>query len=108
MRTAIGAALLSMTLLAGCGESAGDEFLGTWIGVENDKRVLVIERNGESYMVRNTEPSPFSDKIRTANLPATLEDGVLQVSVGMGRVSLAVDDKTGNLTDGKREFRRQD
>ncbi|ARG30280.1 hypothetical protein L1W93_19025 [Acinetobacter baumannii] len=108
MRTAIGVALVSMTLLAGCGGSAGDQFLGKWVGVKNDKHVLEIERNGDSYMVRNTEPSPFTGKTRTTNLPATLQDDVLQVSVGFGAISLAIDGKSGNLTDGRMEYRRQE
>lgn len=66
---------------------------------------------GESpcrYMVRNTEPSPFTGKTRTTNLPATLQDDVLQVSVGFGAISLAIDGKSGNLTDGRMEYRRQE
>ena len=99
---------MSMVLLAGCGDSAGNQFLGKWIGVENDKRLLEIERNGDTYMVRNTVPSLISGKTRTMNIPATLEDNVLQMAVGFGSVTLAIDGKSGNLTDGRTEYRRQE
>jgi len=38
----------------------------------------------------------------------TVESAVLQVSVGFGAISLAIDGKSGNLTDGRMEYRRQE
>jgi hypothetical protein len=57
-------------------------------------------------MIRNTELSFFSGKMETKNIPDTLKDGVLQVSVGFGTISLAIDKASGNLTDGKAEYKR--
>ncbi|EHU47769.1 hypothetical protein ECDEC2E_5338 [Escherichia coli DEC2E] len=37
-----------------------------------------------------------------------MQDDVLQVSVGFGAISLAIDGKSGNLTDGRMEYRRQE
>ena len=67
MRTAIGVALLSMTLLAGCGDSAGDQFLGKWVGVKNDKHVLEIERHGLAILIAAQEPQRrLAPSLRTA------------------------------------------
>ncbi len=101
-----GSALMVLALLAGCGSNAGSEYIGKWVSVKNGNRTLEIERNGESFMIRNTEPSFINGKVETNNIPGTLKDGVLQLSVGFGTISLAIDKASGNLTDGKAEYKR--
>lgn len=106
MKVFWGGALVTLALLAGCGSNAGSEYIGKWVNVKSDKRTLEIERNGESFMIRNTAPSFIGGKVETKNIPATFKDGVLQVSVGFGTISLAIDKASGNLTDGKAEYKR--
>lgn len=69
---------------------------------------MQIERNGEGFIIRNTEPGYFSNgKPETKNLPATLKDGALQVQVGgFGAVIFMVDKATGNLTNGQAEYKK--
>lgn len=94
-------------LLAGCGNHGGDEYLGKWVNVKSEKRTLEIERNGEGFIVRNTEPSAWDGKLETKNIPAVLKDGALQVQTGgFGPVMLMVDKATGNLTGGRLEYKR--
>jgi hypothetical protein len=97
---------MALLLLTGCGGQAGEEYVGKWISTNNEKRSLTIERNGESFLIRETAPS-MTGKIRTKNLPATLQDGLLQAPTGFGYVSVAIDKATGNLTASGDEYRRE-
>ena len=99
---------VSAALLAGCSGGSGSEYVGTWVNTKSEKRTLQIERNGEGFIVRNTEPSFFTaGKMETNNLPATLKDGALQVQVGgFGPISFMVDKSTGNLTNGQAEYKK--
>jgi hypothetical protein len=106
MKGVCGSALTALLLLAGCGGQAGEEYVGKWISTKNEKRSLTIERNGESFLIRETAPS-MTGKIRTKNLPATLQDGLLQAPTGFGFVSVAIDKETGNLTASGDEYRRE-
>ena len=108
MKGVLGAAAVALALLTGCGAESGSEYIGKWVDVKRDVRMLEIERNGGSFLIRNTEPSFFSGKVETQNIPATLKDGVLQLSLGFGTISLAIDKASGNLTDGQAEYKRVD
>lgn len=101
-----GTAIMALVLLAGCGGQAGDEYVGKWVSTINEKRSLTIERNGDSFLIRETAPTMMG-KIRTRNLPATLHDGLLQAPTGVGYVSVAIDKATGNLTASGDEYRRE-
>lgn len=105
MRLGIAALLLMCMALAGC-HSASSEYIGKWVNVKNDRRTMEIERNGDSFMLRSAEPSFINGKIETKNIPATLKDGTLQVQLGMGSVTLSLDEGTGHLTNGQTEYRR--
>lgn len=105
VRLGIAALLLMCMALAGC-HSAGSEYVGKWVNEKSDQRTMEIERNGDSFMLRNTEPSFFTGKVETKNIPATLRDGTLQVQLGMGSVTLSLDKGTGHLTDGRSEYKR--
>jgi len=102
---------MALALLAGCGiesGNAGSEYIGKWEDVNKAARdakakaggfvfrsgqeVLVIERNGDSFIIRSQE----------GNTPATFKDGVLQVS----GATYAIDKASGNLTDGKLQYKR--
>ena len=105
MRRVLGA-VVALALLAGCNPKAGGEYIGKWKGMKTETRTMEIERNGESFLVRITEPSFFSGKVETRSIPATLKDGVLQVSLGFGTIPMAIDNASGNLTDGEQQYKR--
>jgi hypothetical protein len=93
-------------LLFGCSNQGGSEFAGKWVNVKSEKRVLEIERNGDTFMVRETAPSIMDGSTKTKNIPATLKDGTLQMNSGFGVLTLAVDKSSGNLTSGQAEYKR--
>lgn len=95
-------------LLTACKEGGGDEYLGKWVHVKNQKRTMEIVRNGESYIVRNTEPGMTSGKFDTTNIPASMKDGALHISNGLGTITLVVDKSTGHLTSAVGEFQKVD
>lgn len=95
-----------LALLVGCGNQEGSEFTGKWVNVKSDARTIAIERNGDSFMIRETAPSFVDGKIQTKNIPATFKDGALQVQTGFGVSTLAVDKSTGHLTNGQAEYKR--
>ncbi|RKF18951.1 hypothetical protein D6851_14245 [Altericroceibacterium spongiae] len=101
------ALFLSIAMLAACGQS-GSEYVGKWVSTKNEKNTMVIDRNGDGFMVRISETSFLTGKPRNRNFPATLEDGLLHFSVGMGEVTLAVDEATGHLTGGNADYKKQD
>ncbi|MCY0853101.1 hypothetical protein [Cupriavidus sp. D39] len=106
MKRLLGSALIILGVLAGCGNNSGSEYLGKWVNLKSEKRFLEIERNGDSFMVRNTGPSFIDGKPETKNIPATYANGVLKVSMGMGDITLAIDKASGNLTDGSVEYKK--
>ncbi|MCW1777646.1 hypothetical protein NB693_25485 [Pantoea ananatis] len=50
----MGAALAAAMLVTGCARVEGEKFVGHWVNVESKDDTIDIERNGESFMVRNT------------------------------------------------------
>lgn len=100
------AALTALFLLNGCMEHGSDEYIGRWVNVKTEKRIMDIVKNGEGYIVRNTEPGMTSGKSDTTNIPATLKDGGLQINNGFGTIVLVVDRSTGHLTSAIGEFRK--
>ncbi|MCC8471932.1 hypothetical protein [Xanthomonas phaseoli] len=106
MKTLLGSALVTMALLAGCARDVGEQFVGKWVDVKSEKHVLSIEHNGESFIIRDTQPELFGNGVKTRNHPALLTNGVLQVSNGVGTVNYAIDEATGKLSTGDTEYTR--
>jgi hypothetical protein len=102
----MGAALASVMLMAGCAKVEGEKFVGHWVNVQSQDEVMDIERNGESFMVRNTTPKFFSRKPKTENYPAIYKDGVLQVTNDGETVSFAIDEANGHLNTGSDQYQR--
>lgn len=98
--------LATLLLLTACKNGGGDEYVGKWIHVKSENRTMEIVRNGETYIVRNTEPGMTSGKFDTTNLPATMKDGALQINSGFGAVIFVIDKSTGRLTSAVGEFRK--
>ena len=106
MKRIIGSiAAATLLLLAAC-NSGGSDYVGKWVNVKSDEHTLVIDRNGESFIIRDTHPSSRDGKVRTENIPATYKDGMLQVQTELGAVSIVIDKASGNLTNGKAEYTR--
>ncbi|KPL49163.1 lipoprotein [Xanthomonas axonopodis] len=106
MKTPLGSALVAMALLSSCARDVGEQFVGKWVNVKSEKNVLSIEHNGESFIIRDTQPELFGNGFKTRNHPALLTNGVLQVSNGVGTVNYAIDEATGKLSTGDIEYRR--
>jgi hypothetical protein len=98
--------LVTAGIFCGCGMKGGSEYIGKWVHVKYSNHSLDIERNGESFIVRDSHPSFLDGKPETKNIPATYKDGMLYMATGFGNVSLVIDKASGNLTDGKTEFKK--
>lgn len=98
--------LTAIFLMTGCKDRGGDEYVGKWVHTKSEKRTMEIVRNGDTYIVRNTEPGMTSGKFDTTSIPASFQDGGLQIHNGFGSVVLVVDKSTGNLTSAVGEFKR--
>lgn len=96
----------AVAFLVGCSSNAGNEYVGKWVNVKSEKRTVEIERNGESFMIRNTEPSFWDGKIKTENIPAIFKDGTLQIQTGFGATIISIDKASGNLNVGGAEYKR--
>ena len=80
---AITLAALSGSLLAGCGKKGGDEYVGTWEDKDRHSSTMVIEKNGEGFLINMASKQVGANGERkTSSLPATLKDGVLNYPNG--------------------------
>ncbi|CAE6846993.1 hypothetical protein R75461_07291 [Paraburkholderia nemoris] len=81
-------------LLAACGQHKdGDAFVGTWKKVSGQGMGVVIERNGDGYLVKQDIPLPPG----VLSFPATVKGGAFQIQTGLGPENWAIDVKTGHL-----------
>lgn len=97
----IAAAFLAVSaafMLSACSHSSGDEFLGNWQSPARKTEHIVIERNGDGFMIHDFSPSFFDGKPHETKLPAIYKDGVLQASTGMGTANFGHDAKNDTLT----------
>jgi hypothetical protein len=87
-------------LLAACGQNSahdsGDEFVGKWKTVKGMGGDVVIAKNGDGFTVDDTH----------SRFPATLKDGGLHFSAGLGTVDLAIDKASGHLLMAGNELER--
>lgn len=85
-------------LLSGCTKSPpGEEFVGDWQSPAHKTEHISIERNGESFLIRDIGPFVIDGKLREAKLPATYQDGVLVATTGMGSTNFGHDRKRDTL-----------
>jgi hypothetical protein len=106
MKTRYFSSVILLAMLFGCSNQGGSEFAGKWVNVKSEKRSLEIQRNGDSFIVRETAPGIATGELQTKNIPAVLKDGMLQMNNGWGVSSLAVDKSSGHLTNGQAEYKR--
>jgi len=74
--------------------------------VKSETHTLEIERKGESFLIRTTVKNFFNGKLESQTIVGTLKDGILQVSHAFGTIPITFDKASGNLTDGKDEYKR--
>lgn len=106
-----GIALISLTAaLSACG-SQGKEYVGTWQAKEYANRTSVIERNGDNFVLKLTEPVMYGHgKTSTTSIPAVYKDGMLEMSNGFGIMKMSYIKSTDTLLmptmGGSMEYRR--
>lgn len=98
------------SMLAACGQQ-GQDYVGKWEAKEHKNRSAVIERNGESFVVKITEPSMYArNKLETQAIPAVYKDGMLEISGGFGAAKISYVKDTDTLlmptVGGSMEYRR--
>lgn len=98
--------LFVILVISGCSKP-GEDFVGEWVDTKYKNIVMTIEVNGDSFIIRRAAPSFRDGKIETKNIPATFENGTLKVNSGFRNVDLIIDEKTGLLTDGEREYKKR-
>jgi hypothetical protein len=80
---AISLAVLSGTMLTGCGKKGGDEYLGTWEDKDRHSTTMVIEKNGDGFLINMaSKQANANGERKTGSVPATLKDGVLNYPNG--------------------------
>lgn len=102
IKAAICCGLLAATL-AGCGGS-GSNYVGDWVSLKNECATISIKKNGDHFIIHTVSPGFFG--LETYNFPGTLVDGVMQMNVQSGVVSLLIDQKSGNIITPKVEYQR--
>lgn len=84
-------------VLSACGQK-GNDFVGTWQSTKFPSRSAQIERNGDGFLLKVTEPSFFKvSELETKVLPAVYKDGTLQVQGGFGTASVGYVKATDTL-----------
>lgn len=106
-----GIAFLTLTMaLSACGQQ-GKEYVGDWQAKERANRTVTIERNGDNFVIKQTEPMLYGNgKTQTSSIPAVYKDGMLEVSNGFGIVKISYVKNTDTLLmptmGGSMEYRR--
>ena len=96
--------------LSACGQK-GSEYVGTWQAKEHANRTTAIERNGDNFVIKITEPSIFKrGQLDTDVVPAVYKDGMLEVTGGFGTSKVSYVKDTDTLLmptmGGSMEYRR--
>lgn len=78
------ATLLFSLFLAACGNS-NSQLEGNWIGTDNGRTLMTIERNNDEYLVRLKDTKRPNDQ--NPPVPAILENGKLVMRSGGSTVT---------------------
>jgi hypothetical protein len=100
--------VIASLALFGCSNSDhSSEFVGKWVDIHNVRHTFDVEKNGNGLMIHEKAPNLFSNKtIVSNNVPATVKDGMMSITVDGGNVNFAVDKSSGHLTSSAGEFER--
>jgi hypothetical protein len=82
------AVIMIAIVLTACGDN-GSEYVGKWARKDNPKLTAEIARNGDSFIIKQTDYAIFTPGLKTTNIPATFKDGLLQVQTGMGSANIS-------------------
>lgn len=98
-------------ILSACSQK-GNEFVGTWQCVKYPNRTAQIERNGDSFILKDITPSMFTPgRMDTKVVPAVYKDGVLVISGGFGTANIGYTKATDTLlmptVGGSLEYQRK-
>jgi hypothetical protein len=97
--------LLLVVLLVACSSNSGDKYLGAWKSTTYAENVVLIERNGESFILNRHDFSDWDGSYRgIEKQPLSLKDGML--SDEFEKISYI--EATDTLTDGSTEYKRVD
>lgn len=96
--------------ITACGQQ-GKEYVGNWQATKSANHTLAIERSGDNFIVKVTEPVMYGNgKTETADMPAVYKDSMLEISNGFGGTKVSyVKDTDGLLLSslgGSMEYRR--
>lgn len=96
--------------LSACGKQ-GNEYVGNWEAKQYKNRTVAIERNGDNFVIKATEPSKFKrGTLDTEVKPAVCKDGMLEVSTAFGAMKVSYVKDTDTLLmptmGGSMEYRR--
>lgn len=93
-----GIAFLALAVaLAACGEQ-GKEYVGKWQSKGNAKATAAIERNGDNFVLKISEPVVYGGgKTETTSTPAVYKDGMLELSNGFSMVKISYVKDTDTL-----------
>lgn len=106
-----GIALLTLAAaLSACGKP-GNDYVGTWQAKERANHSAAIERNGDNFVIKITEPSIVErGKSDTHLVPAVFKDGMLEISTGFGTAKVSYVKENDTLLmptmGGAKEYRR--
>ena len=92
--------------LGGCGQS-GEEFVGTWVSSKQAKSTMTIERNADTFIVRREVPT-YIGAPKKDSYPATVENGMLHMNVGIGAIDFAIDKSSGHLVGDGADYMKAD
>lgn len=86
-----------LVLLAACSkfQASGSEYVGSWKSSKDASRTLIVEQNGDTFML--SETAPERGKMKTTTMPAVLKDGVLKIENGFGVITIAHQVKNDTL-----------
>lgn len=92
-------------MLTACSGHDGNKFVGTWKKSGKHESTMVVERNGDGFIVKETSQNYFG-KTETLSYPAIYKDGVLKIENGMAAVTIGYQEKTKTLLVGSEEYAR--
>lgn len=97
--------LLACSLLSGC-EQPGEQYLGTWQDIRSSSTTLSIVRNEDQFMINETRFVMSDDQPETKQIPALYRNGSLILRNGQTPSQMSINQTSGHLNNGLREFRR--
>lgn len=100
------AIIVMAALLAACGSKDGAQFIGSYSADRPVQSDLVIEQNGDAFVVKETSSRRVGGPRETTSHTATYKDGTLQIQVPTGSVAASYIKDRDVLLLGNVEYKR--